>query len=167
MIRCGIEALVMGSMPGASIMVLRPYGNEAMRDRILPICIGSVEAAAIGKALSREQSARPMTHSLLVNIIAQLGGSVSHVVINRVMGTVFYATVVIKRAFDTVKVDARPSDAVAIAIRLRAPIYVSEKVMEAASFPAWVNVEKEQQDAEAAEFHTFLETVLPEDFASR
>ena len=164
MIRCGIETLVMGSIPGSSIVMLRPFKNERYHDRILPICIGTVEAAAIGKALSRDASSRPMTHSLLINSIAQLGGKIDHVLINRVQGTIFYATLFIKRTLDTVKVDARPSDAIAIALRVKAPIYVDEKVIASASFPVWVNVEKERQQAEMEEFHQFVEAVGPEDF---
>ena len=106
MIRASIETLVMGSVPGASVVVLRPLPSEDEHDRILPICIGSVEAAAIGKALSEERSSRPMTHALIGTVVAQLGGKVEKVVIDKVRGTIFYATLCIRRGTETVKIDA-------------------------------------------------------------
>lgn len=164
MIRVHIETLVMGTMPGASVIILRPFPNEVEFDRVLPICIGSVEAAAIGKAVSHEKSARPMTHSLIATVIAQLGGKLSRVVIDKVRGTVFYATLCIQRGQDTIKIDARPSDAIALAARLGVPVYVDEGVMAAASFPSWVNASKDQQQVEIDEFHEFVEALSPEDF---
>ena len=166
MIRVRLETLVMGNMPGASVMVLRPVAGEAQHDCVLPICIGSVEAAAIGKALSHEPSARPMTHSLIGTILAQFDGKLTRIVIDKVRGTVFYATLHIKRGMETVKIDARPSDAVALAIRLDAPIFVDEADMASASFPSWVNVRQDQQKAEIEEFHNFVEELSPEDFCS-
>ena len=166
MIRVRIETLVMGGLPNASVMVLRPVAGEPDHDRVLPICIGSVEAAAIGKAISHEKSSRPMTHSLIGTIVAQLGGKLARVVINKVRGTVFYATLHIQRVREIIKVDARPSDAVALAVRLDAPIFVDENVMAAASFPSWVNVKKDQQKAEIEEFHNFVEALSPEDFCN-
>lgn len=166
MIRASIETLVMGSVPGASVVVLRPLPSEDEHDRILPICIGSVEAAAISKALSEERSSRPMTHALIGTVVAQLGGKVEKVVIDKVRGTIFYATLCIRRGTETVKIDARPSDAIAIAVRLKVPIYINESVMASASFPTWVNIAQEQQKAEMEEFHSFVENLSPEDFAA-
>lgn len=165
MVRVNLETVVMGSVPGTSLVILRPSPSEEASDQILPICIGTVEAAAIGKALSSERTSRPMTHALLGTVIAQLGGSLSKVVIDKVQGTIFYATLVIQRPCDEVKVDARPSDAIALAIRMRTPIYVAEDVLSAASFPSWVNVPKEQQLVMQEEFHDFVESLSPEDFA--
>lgn len=164
MIRVNLETVAMGSIPGTSLIILRPDATEKFHDNILPICVGPVEAACIGRALNPEQSARPMTHALLHTTIAQLGGKVEHIRIDKVIGTVFYASVVIKRVCDTVTIDARPSDAIALAVRARAPIYVDEQVMRSASFPAWVNVPKETQKAMQEEFHTFVEGLNPEDF---
>ena len=84
----------------------------------------------------------------------------------KVRGTVFYATLHINRGMETVKFDARPSDAVALAIRLDAPIFVDEAVMASASFPSWVNVRQDQQKAEIEEFHNFVEELSQEDFCS-
>lgn len=165
MVRVGLETLVMGSVPGASVVVLRPFSNEDEHGYVLPICIGSVEAAAIGKALSQEPSARPMTHALIGTVIAQLGGKLDRVVIDKVRGTVFFATLCIRRGTETIKVDARPSDAIALAVRLKVPIYVDEAVLASASFPSWVNIPQERQKAEIEEFHDFVENLSPADFA--
>ena len=164
MIRVGLETLVMGSVPGASVVVLRPIASEGEHDQVLPICIGSVEAAAIAKALSTEPTSRPMTHALIGTVIAQLGGKLSKVVIDKVRGTVFYATLCIQRGTETIRIDARPSDAIALAVRLKTPIYVEEDVLASASFPSWVNVPQERQKAEIEEFHDFVESLSPSDF---
>lgn len=164
-IRVNLETVSMGSIPGTSLILLRPAPGEPYRDTVLPICIGAVEAACIGRALSPEQASRPMTHALLNATIAQLGGKVSGVSVDKVAGTVFYASVHIRRTCDEVSIDARPSDAIALAVRAHAPIYVDESVMARASFPAWVNVPKETQKAMQEEFHSFVENLAPEDFA--
>lgn len=164
MVRVTLETLVVGSVPGASMVMLRPIASEDEHDCVLPICIGSVEAAAIGKALSPEPSARPMTHALIGMVMAQLGGELERVVIDKVRGTVFFATLCIRRGTEIIKVDARPSDAIAVAVRLKAPIYVDESVLASASFPLWVNIPQERQKAEIEEFHDFVEHLSPSDF---
>ncbi len=166
MIKAHIEALVMGAMPGASIVILRPMPEDRQSDCVVPICIGLVEAAAIAKAINHERTARPMTHSLVGNIVTQLGGRVVKVSIDKVRGTIFYATIHIQRGDTINKVDARPSDALAIAVRLNAPIYIDESVVASASYPIWVNMTQEQQDAEIEEFHTFVESLSPSDFVT-
>lgn len=160
-----IDTLIVGSNPGASVLMLRPVMAEDNSDYVLPICIGSVEAAAIGKALSGEPSARPMTHALIGNILAQLGGSLSRVVIDKVKGTVFYATLCVQRGTEIIKIDSRPSDAIALAVRQQAPIYVEDSVFEAASYPSWINTPQGQQKVAIEEFHDFVENLSPEDFA--
>ena len=165
MIRVTLETLVIGGIGGASLLVLRPMAQEPTHDRVVPICVGPVEAAAIGKALSGERSSRPMTHSLLGTVIATLGGSLESVSIVRVSGTIFYATLDVRQPGALHHVDARPSDAIALAIRLHVPIYLDERVLEVAGFPAWVNVRDERERAEIKAFHEFVEDLSPEDFA--
>ena len=105
-----------------------------------------------------------MTHALIGTVIAQLGGKLSKVVIDKVRGTVFYATLCIQRGTEVIRIDARPSDAIALAVRLKTPIYVEEDVLASASFPSWVNIPQERQKAEMEEFHTFVESLSPSDF---
>lgn len=164
MIRIALETLVMGNIPGASIVILRPVEQEPTHDRVLPICIGPVEAAAIGKAISGDASSRPMTHSLLGTTIATLGGRLESVSISKVTGTIFYATLDVRQGDQLLHIDARPSDAVALALRMRAPMYVAESVIEVASFPAWVNGKSDQEKVELEQFHDFVEQLEPEDF---
>ena len=164
MVRVSIDSLALGSMPGLSIMTLRPVDDDPAGGRVLPICIGNVEAASIAMALGNSRTARPMTHSLLANVMAQLGGTLEKVVIDKVRGTVFYATLYVDRCGTVHKVDARPSDAVAVAVRLKRPIFVESAVLESASFPSWVNAQREQDKAAIAEFHEFVDGLSPEDF---
>ena len=74
MIQINLETLVMGNIPGTSMMILRPYSKSPYHDRLLPICIGTVEAASIGKAINKEKNSRPIPHSLILNMMTQLGG---------------------------------------------------------------------------------------------
>ena len=120
MVRVNLETLVMGNAPGASVLILRPAEDDP--NCVLPICIGPFEAAAIGKGVSGEKSSRPMTHALINNIVTQLGGRISRVVVDKVRGTVFYATICVERGIETIKIDARPSDAIAIAVRTKVPV---------------------------------------------
>ena len=166
MIRINLETLVMGNIPGMSMMILRPFPKTPYHDRLLPICIGMYEAGAIGKAINKEKNSRPLPHSLLLNTITQLGGKLSYIIIDKVQGATFYATLVIQRVNQTFKIDARPSDAVALALRMKVPMYVDEKVLISASFPAWVNTEQGIRKAEEAEFHKFVSTLEPEDFSN-
>lgn len=165
MVRVYLETVVMGNLAGSCLIMLRPAPQEGEHDRLLPICIGPVEAAAIAKAVSGEKSSRPMTHSLLCTVMSTLGGRLKRIVITRVKGTIFYASLHIQQGDTTIKVDARPSDAVALAVRLHVPMYVSEQVLEQASFPSWVNVKSEQERVEMEEFHSFVENLEPSDFA--
>ncbi len=167
MIRVSLEMLVMGNVPGTSILLLRPVASEPFHDKILPICVGPVEAAAIGKGLSNEKSSRPITHSLLLTVMGALGGALEQVSINKVNGTIFYATLHIKQGDKTIEVDARPSDAIALAVRLHTPIYVSRRVIEVAGFPAWVNGQDGHHQVEIEQFHEFVENLTPEDFSTQ
>ena len=164
MIRVGIETLVMTNLPGACIVVLRPFAKEKFHSHTLPICIGPVESAAIAKAVSGDSSTRPMTHSLLLTVMGTLGGKLSHILIGKVQGTIFYATLFIEQGDQIIKIDARPSDAIALAVRKKVPMYVSEEVMESAGFPSWINAKNEQDKAELEEFQAFLENLTPDDF---
>lgn len=167
MIQVVLETVVIGNIPGASIIILRPKDSRGEEDRILPICIGPVEGAAIARALSGDVGSRPMTHSLLLTSIAALGGKLERVDISRVRGFVFYATLHIRQGDAVQKVDARPSDAIALAVRAHAPVYVSKDVMERAGFPAWVNVKNAQDRELISEFREFVEGIQPEDFRSQ
>jgi len=106
--------------------------KEVMGDRRLPIVIGGFEALAIHDAVYAIKRPRPMTHDLIKTIIEYLSATVLEVVIDELRENIFYAKIVLEIASMEHQIDARPSDAIAIAIRFNAPIYCSEDVMQSA-----------------------------------
>ncbi|MCX6139546.1 MAG: bifunctional nuclease family protein [Candidatus Kapabacteria bacterium] len=102
--------------------------KEVDGTRRLPIVIGEPEAQAIANELEGVRPQRPMTHDLLKNVIEVLGGSVREIVINAIKEGTFYATIVFD--YSELEVDARPSDAIAIAVRCGAPMYVADTIMD-------------------------------------
>ena len=125
----------------------------------LPIWIGVFEAAAIAMELQNTKPPRPMTHDLLKTIIEKFGAKVERVVINDVKEGTFYATVEIDKGGEKQSIDARPSDAIALAVRSHSPIFVSEVVMMQAKL---VNAEKDAE--ETKKFREFIENMKPDDF---
>lgn len=162
-----IETLIMGINPSPSIVVLRPLEdpeNPADPIQVLPIWIGSAEANAIAMGLYQTPHPRPLTHDLLVSMLGRLDATVRRVEINDVLGTIFFARITLDSPHGTDAFDARPSDAIALAVRTGAPLYVDEHVFEVASFP-YLFSSNNEPEAEMAEFHRFIESVTPEDFA--
>jgi len=126
----------------------------------LPIWIGVFEAAAIAMELQGVQPPRPMTHDLLKDAVENLGGKIQRVIISDVKdGTFFAAIEVESKEGKVINLDARPSDAIALAVRCHAPIFVTEAVMMQAKL---VNSEKDAE--ETKKFKEFLENLRPEDF---
>jgi uncharacterized protein len=128
MIEVTIDSVRVSLMSQHRIVVLREENGE----RYLPIWIGPFEADAITIQLQGIEVARPMTHDLLKQLIETLDGEVSHVIISDLQSDTFYAKIVLNINGDTLEVDSRPSDAVALAVRVDAPIYVDEDVMDRA-----------------------------------
>lgn len=107
--------------------------KEMMGERFLPVIVGSFEAQSIALALEDVQMPRPMTHDLFCNILTDLSIEVSEVVISELLEGTFYSKISLVSQVGTTDIDARPSDAIALALRVGAPIYASERVMEEAS----------------------------------
>ena len=107
--------------------------KEPEQDRYLPIAIGAAEAGAIAIKLMNAHVLRPLTHDLICSVVATLGGQVTRILITDVMDGVFYARIVLDVAGRHVEVDSRPSDAIALAVRLGTPIFVDERVLSQAS----------------------------------
>jgi uncharacterized protein len=128
MIEVTIDSVRVSLMSQARIVVLREESGE----RYLPIWIGPFEADAITIQLQGIEVSRPMTHDLLRQLIETLDGEVTHVVISDLQNDTFFAKIVLNVNGDTIEVDSRPSDAVALAVRVDVPIYVDEDVMERA-----------------------------------
>jgi bifunctional DNase/RNase len=106
--------------------------KEKTSSRYLPIWIGHFEADAIAIPMQKVPVSRPLTHDLLRSAITTLGARLEHVIINDLADETFYAKLILDQNGKTVEVDARPSDAIALAIRAEVPIYVEEKVIDSA-----------------------------------
>jgi len=128
----------------------------------LPIWIGMFEAAAIAMELQEFKPPRPMTHDLITKVISLLKGNIQRIVINEIIDNTFYAIIEIQNPAspELLKIDARPSDAIAIAVRSKAPIFVSEAVMMKAKM---VNSEKDEEETKS--FKDFIDNINPEDFS--
>jgi bifunctional DNase/RNase len=126
MIEVIIDSIRVSLMSQYRIVILK----DTNTDRYLPIWIGPCEADAITIELQEMPPQRPLTHDLLKSMIRELGGRVVHILINDLRHDVYYARIVIDVGGKQIEVDSRPSDAVALAVRTKAPIFVAETVME-------------------------------------
>jgi bifunctional DNase/RNase len=134
--------------------------REAEGERFLPIWIGQAEAAAIALALQGVVTPRPMTHDLLKNILEEIAVQVESIVITELREGTFYAVINMQRNGAAYEISSRPSDAIALAVRLNCKIFASEEVLNEASnlIPSGAD------DEEVEKFREFLENVNPEDF---
>jgi len=138
------------------IVLLRERGGE----RYLPIWIGAAEAAAIALSLQGVATPRPMTHDLLKTILEDLAVQVDRITVTELRESTFYASIEMHRNGDRFEISSRPSDAIALAVRMSIPIFASEEVLEEASI-----LIPEEEDEEVERFREFLDSVTPEDFA--
>ena len=123
-----IDSIRVSLMNYQRVVILK----EKASDRYLPIWIGPAEADSIAVKLQDVSVPRPLTHDLLNLVITSLGGSVSHIVVSDLQNDTFFAKILIQRNGDSLEVDSRPSDAIALAVRVKVPIYVEETVLERA-----------------------------------
>jgi len=138
------------------IVLLRERGGE----RYLPIWIGASEAAAIAMSLQGVVTPRPMTHDLLKNILDEMAVQVRRIVVTELRDSTFYATIQMERDASSYEISSRPSDAIALAVRLSTPIFASEEVLDEAAI-----LIPGDEDEEVEKFREFLDNVTPEDFA--
>lgn len=165
LVRMNIESVVVGAGPVASMVVLKPRHGQTSSTK-LPIRIGSVEAVAISMGVEGSKNPRPLTHDLLRSVVDALGASVVQVEICDVHDTTFFAKVCMRSAAgEPVTVDARPSDALSLAVRAHVPIYADEAVLTTAALPDFDAVERDEREREQQAFHDFVENLSPEDFA--
>jgi len=136
--------------------------------RTLPILIGHPEATAIAYALQGIETPRPMTHDLLRDVLSTLEASVEAVVVTTLVKGVYYAEIRMRLGTRSFVVSSRPSDAIALAVRVGAPIFAEEPLLEAEAVVAEAGGEEEGEEQEEVieEFTKFIEDVRPEDFAS-
>ena len=145
--------------------------------RTLPIFIGAPEVTAIAFALQGMDTPRPMTHDLIRDLLEALDAEVLRVVVTELRSSTYYAEIVLGHDGQEVPVSSRPSDAVAVAVRTGAPLFVADDLMDADGIMLAVDEEDEDDDEESTddagnpeeivgEFRSFLDSIRPEDFSS-
>lgn len=148
----GVNLDVMTNQP---VVILREVGSK----RFLPIWIGQFEATAILMEIQGVTPSRPLTHDLMKTLMDELHATLDRVVVNDLRDGTFYATISVAVNGSNLEVDARPSDAIALAVRNSTPIFASQEVMEKAAI-----VGDEGEEDEVERFREFLDSIKPEDF---
>lgn len=157
MIEMRVMGIALDTRTGSPIVVLHDKDNR----RALPIWIGSAEASAIIRKIENIAVARPMTHDLVINIIEETGYNLEKVEIHDVEKETYFASLVlVNDEGNKIEVDSRPSDAIAVAIRIDAPIFVSPKVLSSGA----ISTDSAKDEEEAKEFKDFIQSVKPSDF---
>jgi bifunctional DNase/RNase len=133
-------------------------------NRFLPIWIGHPEAAAILMKLQNASSPRPLTHDLMTDMLSQLDAQIVRVTVTELRDNTFYAAITILQDGSEIEIDSRPSDAIALAVRVEAPIFADDNVIEESA----IEFEGEEVNEEeiVTEFRSFLDRVSPEEFAT-
>src|SRR5207302_9004487 len=149
-----IKGLMVDPITNMPIVILRDKDGQ----KVLPICVGIFEANAIALQIENISTPRPMTHDLLRNVITDLKASVQKVVVCDLQENTFYALIYLSLNGDTLAIDARPSDAIALALRTRAPIFVEETVIDNAK-----TFDPAPDKAAADRLQKWLEGLDPED----
>ena len=149
-----IKGLMVDPITNTPIVILRDKEGQ----KVLPIWVGIFEANAIALQIENVATPRPMTHDLLRNIIHDLKASVQKIVVCDLQENTFYALIYLGLNGDTVAIDARPSDAIALALRTRAPIFVEDTVIDNAK-----TVDFTTEKADADRLHKWLESLDPDD----
>ena len=158
MVEVTIDSVRVSLMSQHRVVVLRELDGE----RFLPIWIGPFEADAITIELQGVEVARPLTHDLLKSMITLLGAEVQRVMINDLNNDTFYARIVLDVDGDDIEVDARPSDAIALAVRCSVPLLVADHVMDKASIMPEEDAREDSERGSAADedldvFRDFVE----------
>jgi bifunctional DNase/RNase len=153
----GVRLEVPSNVP---VLMLKESGGKL---RELPIFIGGPEASAIHYALEGIVPERPLTHDLLVSVVTEMGGTIEKIVLTEVVEHTYFAEVEIALKGTTSRVSARPSDAVALAVRVGAPMFAESALMDAAAKepPA---VQPDEEEGILDDFRQFINSISPEDF---
>jgi bifunctional DNase/RNase len=146
MIECKIESIRVSLVTQHRVVILKEVKIEGS-ERYLPIWIGPYEADAIALELQEVPMQRPFTHDLLRSIVGELQARVTHILINELRDDTFYARIVLDANGRHAEVDSRPSDAIALAVRVKCPIYVDDGVLERAG----VTLDSETESEEPAQ----------------
>lgn len=155
LIKMTVRGIALDPITNMPIVILK----DPEERRALPIWVGIFEANAIALELEKVSTPRPMTHDLLKNILEGLGITVQQVIVNDLKENTFYATIELNYNGSVVNIDSRPSDAIALALRVNAPIFVTENVVTQAK-----NIEVSEEREETDKWKEWLENLKPEDF---
>lgn len=158
MIEVTVAQLGLDRTTNSPVVILR----EKDGTRVLPIWIGPAEASAIAMEMQGLRPPRPMTHDLLKSVIVGLGAVVQRIRISSLKEKTYFAEVWLARADHVFQVDARPSDSIALALRVQAPIFTEDTLLE--DGPDDAAVPPDDQSAEAEKLRAWLERMNPEDF---
>jgi len=170
-----IESIRVSLMNYQRVVILK----EKESDRYLPIWIGPAEADAIAVRLQEVAVSRPLTHDLLRSIIDAFGGNVQYIVVNDLANDTFYARIIMDVDGRKMEIDSRPSDAIALAVRVQAPIFAEETVLEKAGVRLDQETGEEKADTEGrsevkeeeleklSPFRDFIDSLDMEDFEKR
>lgn len=152
MVRCYIQTLIISQAVSPSVLVLRPYSDEPVQNtcRVLPI--------------ENIRLPRPVTHDVFLDALTNLNTYVDHVLITGVKNETFFVRLYLRHHGDLIDLDARPSDAINLAVRQNAPIYIEEDVLEKESYPFIIKKNHILNENDIEQFHTFIKTIEPEDF---
>ncbi len=159
MIEMKVAGIALDAISRNPVVLLRDTEDR----RALPIYIGQDQAKSIIHALENQQPPRPLTHDLFVNLLDDWDMTLERVVIHALKDNTFFAVLTLSLGEVRKELDARPSDAIAIALRMDAPIWVMEEVIADASIP----VDREADEAEKQAFREFLANLSPSDFIQR
>jgi hypothetical protein len=154
-----IRGLVMDPATNMPIVVLKDVGSDA----VMPIWVGIFEANAIAIEIEKMAAPRPMTHDLTRNLVQHLNAELERIVITEIKDDTFYAVLWLKQGGEQIAVDARPSDAIALALRADCPIFVAEHVMASAK----LNPNGAAEGPTAEQLRNWLEGLNDEDLGSR
>jgi uncharacterized protein len=157
MIEVRVEGILLDSANSSPVVLLR----ELDTDRVLPIFIGPLEAAALDYALKEVSCSRPLTLDLMRRLVEGLSGQITRVVITRIEDETYFADIMIQTGGRVVAIDARPSDSVALAVRTGVPIFVAEEVMDKAG--QWMTAADEER---LKELRAQARSLKPEEFGN-
>jgi bifunctional DNase/RNase len=155
MIEVKVDSIRASLMSEHRVVILKDLNAE----RYLPIWIGPYEAEAIALRLQNREVARPLTHDLLNNVIAELGGEISHIVVTALRNDTFYSLITVSLNGGRLEIDSRPSDAIALAVRANVPIFVDEDVMAEAGIVPERDVTEDTEDEALSAFRDFIDAL--------
>ena len=159
MVEMKVEGLTLDPLTNMPIIILK----DSTGSKALPIWVGYFEANAIALEIEQVSTPRPMTHDLLKNLIQDMKAEVNHILVSELKDNTFYAIISLVYEDITLTIDSRPSDAIALALRTKSPIFVEEKVIEDAKSLDLPDPEK-TKTSDDKQWKNWLENIKPDDF---